>query len=96
MVRSQDYSMRSMENVLKYIDRCLVARGERKYYKDLKRSDISLNELMIGFTKFSFNHLTMKKNTIIAVLVVLVVMFGLYAFAQKVKADQTIIISLLN
>jgi len=30
----------------------------------------------------------MKKNTIIAVLVVLVVMFGLYAFAQKVKADH--------
>ena len=30
----------------------------------------------------------MKKNTIIAVLAVLVVMFGLFAFAQKVKADQ--------
>ena len=30
----------------------------------------------------------MKKNTIIAVLAVLVVMFGLFAFAQKVKADD--------
>ena len=30
----------------------------------------------------------MKKNTIIIVLVILVVMFGLYGFAQKVKADQ--------
>ena len=30
----------------------------------------------------------MKKNIIIAVLAVLVVMFGLYAFAQKVKADD--------
>ena len=30
----------------------------------------------------------MKKNIIIIVLAVVVVMFGLYAFAQKVKADQ--------
>ena len=30
----------------------------------------------------------MKKNTIIIVLAVLVAMFGLYGFAQKVKADK--------
>ncbi len=30
----------------------------------------------------------MKKNNIIIVFAVLVVMFGLYGFAQKVKADQ--------
>jgi len=31
----------------------------------------------------------MKKNIVIIVLAALVVMFGLYAFAQKVKADQS-------
>ena len=31
----------------------------------------------------------MKKNIIIIVLAILVVMFGLFAFAQKVKADQS-------
>ena len=30
----------------------------------------------------------MKKNTIIIVLTVLVVMFGLFGFGQKAKADQ--------
>jgi len=38
----------------------------------------------------SLYHKEMKKNTIIIVLAVLVAMFGLYVFAQKVKADQNL------
>ena len=33
-------------------------------------------------------HKEIKKNTIIIILAALGVVFGLYAFAQKVKADQ--------
>jgi len=42
---------------------------------------------MHSFT--SLYHKEMKTNTIIIVLAVLVAMFGLYGFAQKVKADQS-------